>query len=277
MDHQREATPELGLAHHGEKMRIGTVAVGPGEPVYIVAEIGGNHNGNLDTAYALIEAAAAAGADSAKFQLFNPNTLYPGRFTHGAVPEEWLPHLKARCHEHGIEFLCSVFDHQTLNAYVAHKPAAIKIASPEAANRELVDRAAATQLPLIISTGAMTLIQALQIQTDTVLLHCVSSYPAPPDEMNLRAIPALLTYRQYVGLSDHTLHPTFAPAAAAALGACLIEKHLTLDRTLQGPDHAHSLEPAEFAAMVEAVRATEAMLGDGNKRVMPSENPDDRR
>jgi N,N'-diacetyllegionaminate synthase len=271
-------------------VNIGNTLIGHGEPVYVIAEIGSNHDGDLDQAKRLIHVAADAGADAAKFQLYRADKLYPGTITPGALPDQWLPLLKTACHEAGIEFLCSIFCAETLAAYLEVQPAAIKIASPEATNLDLLADAARTGLPLIISTGATTWDDLEQLEdtlsdhaldplgfADHVLLHCVSAYPADPAQLNLRAIAEMAeTYYVPVGFSDHTLRTEPAVAAVAA-GACMIEKHLTLDRNLEGPDHPFALEPDEFADMIDSIRQVEQMLGDGNKRVMPSEDPTDRR
>jgi N,N'-diacetyllegionaminate synthase len=264
-------------------MKIGNTPIGHGEPVYVIAEIGSNHDNDLDQAKQLIQTAADAGADAAKFQLYRADKLYPGQITPGALDDVWLPELKTTCHEAGIEFLCSIFCTETLAAYLEVQPAAIKIASPEASNLDLLRACAETGLPLIVSTGAMDwtmLDRSVDVlgNADVVLLHCVSAYPAPPEHLNLRAILSLSKrYNVPVGFSDHTLGSQGVSVAAVALGACVIEKHLTLDRNLEGPDHPFALEPDEFRQMVDAIRQTEQMLGDGVKRVMPSEDPTDRR
>lgn len=264
-------------------IEIGGVPVGPGQPVYVIAEAGSNHNDSLDTAYQLIDAAAQAGANMCKFQLFRADELYPGTITEHAIPDDWLPNLKAHCHIQGIEFLCSVFSTETLHAYLQVEPAAVKIASPEATNLDLLGEAAGTGLPLIVSTGAMdwlTLDRTVEAlwAADVILLHCVAAYPAPPSHLNLAAITAMADrYGLPVGFSDHTLDQTVAPSVAVAAGACMIEKHLTLDRDQPGPDHPFALEPDEFKTMVHAVRLAQVMLGDGEKQVMPSEDPTDRR
>ena len=250
--------------------------------VYVIAEIGSNHDNSLEQAFRLIEVAAEAGADAAKFQLYRADKLYPGTITPGAIPDSWLPGLQAVCVEHDIDFLCSVFDLDTLDAYMSVSPTMIKIASPEATCRRLLDEAADTGLPLIVSTGAMTWADLdLTVDwlgdTEFTLLHCVSAYPAPPAEMNLSVIPTMRDrYDVPVGLSDHTLG-TSASVAAVALGATIIEKHLTVDRSLPGADHPFALEPDEFRQMAVAVRETLLMLGDGVKRVQPSEDSTDRR
>ncbi len=262
-------------------MRIGSRLIGQG-PVYVIAEVGSNHDGSLDQAKRLICVAAEAGADCVKFQLYRADTLYPGSHTAGAVPDEWLPELKECCAGHGVEFLCSVFCMDTLAAYLEVEPSAVKIASPEATDIELLAAVYESGLPAFVSTGAMDWEMLdkteLVLGGPHVLLHCVSSYPSPARQMNLRAIPAMIErYGVPVGLSDHTSNPALAPAVAVALGACVIEKHITLDRRAVGPDHSFALEPTAFGLMVKNVHVAQRMLGDGVKRVQPSEDATDRR
>lgn len=267
-------------------MKIGGVQIGSSHQTYVIAEIGGNHDGSLARAFELIRAAANAGADCAKFQLYRSHKLYPGRDTPGAIPDEWLPELKAACHEDGIEFMCSVFCEETLDAYLLVQPAAVKIASPEALNSPLLRAAAVTGLPLIVSTGAMTKEQVTAMVWETrrrycglALLHCVSTYPVRDyAELNLNAIGVLAReWRIPVGFSDHTEDEITVPQLAVAAGACILEKHLTYDRNADGPDHGFALEPGDFEVMVTVIRQAEDMLGDGVKRVMASEDPTDRR
>ncbi len=263
-------------------VEIGDKSIGPGHPVYVIAEIGSNHDGSLDTAKTLIETAAKCGADAAKFQFYRELELYPGQTTPWALPDWWLLELQECAHNCGVEFMASVFSLETLNVYLMIEPAAIKIASPEATDYELLYCAAATGLPVIVSTGACDMVDVNGVRlflegTDWVLLHCVSAYPARADEMNLAVLPMLA--REYgvpVGLSDHSMERLVAEYAVAA-GASVIEKHLTLDRSLPGPDHPFALEPREFRALVKAIRRVERVMGDGVKRVQASEDPLDRR
>jgi N,N'-diacetyllegionaminate synthase len=264
-------------------VNIGGTRIGPCEPVYVIAEIGGNHDGNIDQAYRLIQHAADAGADCCKFQFYRADKLYPGKVTDGAIPDWWLPELKRACHGEGVEFLCSVFCLETLYAYLEVEPAAVKIASPEATNDELLH--AASCLPMLVSTGALdwhgcySVNQVLKAHcAEYALLHCVSAYPAELDHLGLRVIAEMIRrYRVPIGFSDHSLNPCLAPVVAVSLGACVIEKHLTLDRRSPGPDHSFALEPGEFLMMVDAVRAVPGVLGDGVKRVTPGEDATDRR
>ncbi len=253
--------------------------------VLVIAEIGGNHDGSLGQAFRLIDEAAVAGADAVKFQLFNPDMLYPGKHTEGSIPAAWLGPLDEHCDERGIMFGCSVFDLETLRIYAELGPSWVKIASPEATNLILVG-AAARVAPLFLSTGAMDwamLDRTMSIlgEVDVTLLHCVSAYPAEAREMNLGVMQEMLfrydVYNIDVGLSDHTTDDTIVPSFAVAAGATVIEKHFTLDRRSPGADHSFALEPRQFRSMVSNIRFAEEVLGDGVKVVQPSEDPTDRR
>ena len=296
-----------------------------GRRVFVVAEIGSNHNHDLALAHGLIRAAAQAGADAVKFQLFRANGLYPphaGRvqtpmgqadlrelFEAGELPYEWLPELRDAATHAGVSFVCAAFDEETLDRLAALEPAAIKVASPELNHIPLLRRAARLRRPLICSTGLCTLAdieEALDTirgdwpEPELILLQCVSAYPLPPEQANLGAIRTLRdAFGFAVGLSDHTTEPQRVPAVAVALGARLIEKHFTLDRTLSGPDHSFALEPDDFARMVRTIRLAEelpsdeqlawvrqrydgvaAVLGNGQKTIQPAERelyPNDKR
>jgi sialic acid synthase SpsE len=264
-------------------VHIGDREIGPGYPVYVIAEIGSNHDGDLNLACDLIETAAAAGADCAKFQFYRADELYPGKVTPGAIPDDWLPVLKRVCEGSHVDFLCSVFSGKTLAAYLEVEPSAVKIASPEATDHGLLASARLSGLPVICATGACTqedvdAVRYVLGRCPHILLHCVSAYPAEPDEMNLSAIREMTRrYGVPVGLSDHTTDQIIVPALAVAAGACVIEKHLTHAGPSSSPDHDFSLRPVPFARMVKDIRYAEAVMGDGVKRVMPSEDPHDRR
>lgn len=280
---------------------IGHRIVGPGQPCYVIAEAGVNHNGDVAQAMALIDAAADAGADAVKFQTFRadavaaawaPKARYQLRTTGAAESQQAMLRrleldatahraLIAHARRRGIDFLSSPFDPASVGLLVEMGVPALKLASGELTNVILLRAAAATRLPLLVSTGMSTLEEVTtavgwlrQAGADQVaLLHCVSNYPASEQDANLRAMASLCDALQLpVGWSDHTPGTEIA-LAAVALGAAVVEKHLTLDRTQAGPDHLASLEPAAFAAMVRAIRRVEAALGDGVKRPMPSERP----
>lgn len=270
-------------------VRIGRRTVGGGAPCYIIAEIGSNHDGRLDQAKRLIEAAAKSGADAVKFQSIKYDAIWvPGLesaehrrfFSRLDLPESWYPALKKTADRCGVHFLsCPTYD-EAVDLLFDLGVFAYKIASPQTrANLPLVRKAAAKGLPLIVSTGYCGLreidaaVSACREEGNKtlILLHCVSEYPVAPKKANLRAMAALeRRYGVPTGFSDHTLGIT-APTAAAALGAAVLEKHFTLDRTLPGPDHAFAAEPREFAEMAKAVRDAQLMLGDGIKRPTPKE------
>lgn len=264
--------------------------VGDGEPVYVVAELSANHRQDFEQAVALVRAAHAAGADAVKLQTYTPDTLtidsdkdyfriekgtpWEGRTLHDLygqayTPWEWQPRLKDLAEDLGLHLFSSVFDSSAVDFLERMDVPAYKISSFELVDLPLIKQAAATRKPVILSTGMGTLeeiAEAVATARDSgaagiALLKCTSAYPATPDEMHLRTVPHLAdTFQVPVGLSDHTLG--FAVAAAAvALGACIVEKHLTLSRSTPGPDSAFSLEPEEFRAMVNAIRAVERARG----------------
>ena len=240
---------------------------------YIIAEIGVNHDGDVNRAMKLIDIAKLQGADAAKFQLFNAKTCKgPMRKVLEPLELMEIQHraLKQHCDDIGIDYLASVFDDDMLEFAVSLGVDALKIGSGELTNKPLLEEARSSGLEVILSTGMSTLDEigeALDIlgQEKMTLLHCVSAYPCAINDANLRCITKLREiFRVPVGYSDHT-EGTMAACAAVALGACVIEKHMTDDFTRNGPDHRMSIEPAMFGAMVRAIRNTEAMLGDGEK------------
>src|SRR4029453_1715547 len=273
--------------------------IGPGAPVFIAAEAGVNHNGDPALARRLVDAAAQCGADAVKFQTFRVAALVSRRApkagyrveTTGAgesqrdmlagleLSLEVLAELKDRATKHGLIFFSAPFDEESADVLDALAVALFKVPSGEITNLPLLRHVAAKGRPIILSTGMADLeevgqaVAAIRAAGDPPLavLHCLSAYPAPVGEVNLRAMDSLASrFGCPVGFSDHTLGIEIA-VAAAARGAAIIEKHLTLDKTLPGPDHRASLDPAEFGAMVRAIRAVESALGDGVKRPMPSE------
>jgi len=282
-------------------MIIATHKVGPDNPAYIVAELSANHNGSLDRAMDIIRAAKVAGADAIKLQTYTPDsitiksdresfrikggTLWDGKTLHdlygeASTPWDWHAPLQKLATELGLDFFSSPFDCSAVDFLEKLNVPAYKIASPEIVDLQLIEKAAKTGKPLIISTGMATreeIAEALETARqcgakDIALLKCTSAYPARAEDMNLRAIPELAKLFQVpVGLSDHTLGIA-APVAAVVLGACIVEKHLTLSRSDPGPDSAFSLEPQEFKAMVEAVRVAEKALGVGQVGPSPAEN-----
>lgn len=275
--------------------------VAPGAPTYIIAELSANHGQKFDEAMRLVEAAHAAGADAVKLQTYTADTLtlacdrpefkigkgtiWAGRTLHDLyqeayTPWDWQPKLKDRATELGLHCFSSPFDPTAVDFLEKMHVPAYKIASFELVDLPLIERCAATGKPLIMSTGMATRTEIDEAvaaarrggATQIALLKCTSGYPAPVEEMNLRTIPDMMqSFDLPIGLSDHTLD-VGVPVAAVALGACIIEKHLTIRRSDGGPDAAFSLEPAEFRAMVEQVRITERALGRVNYEVSQKES-----
>ena len=261
------------------------------DSVYIVAELSANHNQRHEYAIDLIHAAKDGGADAVKIQTYTPDTItinsnakwfridrgtiWDGQtlyelYREAATPWEWQPELQQLANDLDMEFFSSPFDHTAVDFLEKLNVPAYKVASFELVDIPLIEKIAATGKPIIFSTGMATaeeIEEAIQAAKRAgasrfALLKCTSAYPALPEQANLRTIPDLMgRFRVPVGLSDHTFGIT-VPVAAAALGARIIEKHLTLSRKLGGPDSTFSLEPSEFKAMVEAVRATEKSLGE---------------
>ncbi len=261
--------------------------------IYIIAEIGINHNGSLEQATRLIDAAKAAGADAVKFQkrtieaVYTPDELAKPRdsvfgSTNGDLKRalefsrEQYDLLDQYCRKTALDWSASCWDVASVDGIARFGPPWLKIPSALITNGPLLDAYRATGMPLLMSTGMSTEAEvdaAVQVLHDCklVLLHCCASYPAPIDEVNLSA---LLTMQQRYGLpvgySSHTVSP-WPAVMAAVLGAPVIEAHLTLDRTLWGTDQSASLEPKAFAKMVEEIRTWERARGDGIKKVQPSE------
>jgi len=274
-------------------------SIGPRSPPYLIAEAGVNHNGSPELAIRLVDAAADAGADAVKFQTFRAGSLatadapqanYQRERSAAVSQQAMLRELElpvgglraafARAAERGIIAFSTPFDLDSAELLVSLGVPALKIGSGDLTNLFLLRGVAAAGLPVILSTGMATLdevdlaMAAVRAAGDPplALLHCLSAYPAPPRETNLRAIPTMRDrYGVEVGFSDHTLGLA-APVAAVALGATIVEKHLTLDRGLAGPDHAASTEPGELAALARALREAHEALGDGVKRPQRAES-----
>jgi len=271
-------------------IEVGSRRIGVAESVYVVAEISANHNQDYEVAAHTIQAAKESGADAVKLQTYTPDTMtlpsnsehfrigkgtiWEGRnlydlYREAYTPWEWQPKLKAIADDLPIDLFSSPFDPSAVDFLEEMGVPAYKVASFELIDIPLIERVARTGKPLIISTGMATLAEIEEAVrtvrdaggTQIALLKCTSAYPAAPDEMNLRTIPHLAeTFQTPTGLSDHSLGIA-VPAAAVALGACIIEKHFTLSRQVPGPDSGFSLEPHEFKNMVEAIRTVEKALG----------------
>ena len=243
--------------------------------IFVIAEAGVNHGGDVNVAKRLIDAAKAAGADAAKFQYFSSYKLWrDDRIKHLELHFSEFVILHNYCKNVGIEFLCTPFGVEEV-VLLRQLVKRWKIASGCITRMPILDAVNDTGLPVILSTGMATMqeiaVAEQVLSNDLTLLHCTSAYPCPLDQVNLRAMIELRdTFRTPVGYSDHTKGITVA-IAAAAMGASVIEKHLTLDCTASGPDHAASIEPEEFRVMVRAIRDVETAMGNGAKRVMPSE------
>lgn len=276
--------------------------IGGGAPVFIIAEAGSNWRMGTAVrdramARALIEVAAQAGADAVKFQTYRAQTVYVPNageseylseagikedisaiFDDLSMPYEMIGELAAYCAECGIIFMSSPFSVADFQAVDPYTPLH-KIASYEISHLRLIEAAARSGKPLILSTGASA---PDDIQwaldwfyecggTAIALMQVTAKYPAPLDTLALRVIPTLADYGVPVGLSDHSLDPVIGPVGAVALGASVIEKHYTLDKRLPGPDHAFALDPEELALMVLSIRNMEAALGASEKQVQPAE------
>lgn len=249
--------------------------------VFLIAEAGVNHNGSLQIAKRLIEAAKDAGADAVKFQLFESRKLWgDDRIKHLELRYGDMEKLHEHCQYIGIEFMCTPFGVAEL-LFLKPLLKRVKIASGCITRKPLLQAARETGLPCIVSTGMSTR-EDIDGVMDVLgwgygrthshtLLHCTSAYPCRLEDVNLRAMDHLSEYTGWpAGYSDHTNGITVA-IAAAAMGATVIEKHMTLDRDMEGPDHKASISPREMRALRVALIEVEAALGDGVKRVMPSE------
>jgi N,N'-diacetyllegionaminate synthase len=282
-----------------DQLHIDGKVIGHGQPCFIIAEAGINHNGDVGLAKRLIDVAVDAGADAVKFQTFRvdlltapdaPKARYQATATGAGesqgdmlrkseLPPEAFAELDAYCHERGIIFISTPFDHESVEVLANLGVPAFKVPSGEVVNLPLLRHIASKGKPIILSTGMSYIseveraIRAIHEagNDQLVVLHCVSNYPAAPRDVNLRAMQTIAqAFQVPVGFSDHTLGIEI-PLAAVAMGACVIEKHFTLDRAMPGPDHGASLEPHELRAMVTGIRKVEQALGDGIKQPADSE------
>jgi len=279
------------------ELRIGDRSIGPAAPVMVIAEIGVNHDGSVARALELVEIAARCGADAVKLQIFRAHALmhassafagYQKERVGADSPIEMLQKYElsaidtrrvvARIRELGMLPIATPFSLDDIAAVVELGLPAIKIASPDVVNRPLLERAAATGKPLLVSTGAATLdeVQGAAVwlrdwHAPFSLLHCVSAYPTPDDCANLCWIGELASrFTVPIGYSDHTT-TILSGALAVAAGACVLERHLTYDRSAQGPDHSASSDPEQFSQYVRLAREARLLRGMPGKRVLPIE------
>lgn len=283
------------------EVKIGNKMVGDGHPAYVIAEIGINHNGDLGIAKQMIDAAVHAGADAVKFQKRTPDVATPSEQQNQMRETPWgyISYLEYRykvefnedqyceidkyCRKSGIAWMVSVWDEPSVEFMEKFDTPAYKIPSASLTDSTLIRRARATGKPLILSSGMSTMEQIRKgvdaaDEKDLVLMHCTSTYPCEPEELNLKMVETLR--REFpnipVGYSGHEVG--LVPSAiAVAFGACMVERHLTLDRAMWGSDQAASVEPGGFERLVKYIRVTEASLGDGVKKVYASEQSSLRR
>ncbi len=282
-------------------IRVGNTRIGRDCPCFIVAEAGVNHCGNIDLAFELIESASQSGADAIKFQCYVTEDLVTidapkARYQEsdmGSTTKQYemlkaleldakdLAKLRDHCLKKGIMFICTPYDQRSVDTMEdIEQPMIYKIASTDTTNTPFLKYIASKNRPVILSTGmcslgevelAVNTLKESGLENRIIILQCTSEYPVPMQDVNLRAMETMeRAFCCPVGFSDHTFGIE-ASSWAVAMGACMIEKHLTLDRTLSGPDHKASIEPTEFASLVNSIRQIEVALGDGIKRVMPSE------
>jgi N-acetylneuraminate synthase len=277
------------------ELKIGKRFVGDGHPAFIIAEIGINHNGDLEIAKKMIDAAVHAGADAVKFQKRTPEICTPPEQQKQMRETPWgyITYLDYRrkvefgeaeyreidrhCKEKGIPWMVSVWDEQSVDFMEKFDTPAYKVPSASLTDHELMRHVRRTGKPVIISTGMSTMEEikrGVKVigNENLVIMHCTSTYPCEPDELNLRMIETLRHEfpKNPIGYSGHEVG-LVPSAVAVALGACMVERHLTLDRAMWGSDQAASVEPGGFERLVKYIRVSEASLGDGVKKVYQSE------
>lgn len=277
------------------EVKIGNRMVGDGYPAFVIAEIGINHNGDLGIAKQMIDAAVHAKADAVKFQKRTPDVATPPDQQNQMRETPWgyISYLDYRykvefneeqyceidkyCKEKGIAWMVSVWDEPSVDFMQKFDTPAYKIPSASLTDTKLIRKARATGKPLILSSGMSTMEQihkGVQVagEDNLILMHCTSTYPCEPEELNLKMVETLR--REFpdlpIGYSGHEVG-LVPSAVAVALGACMVERHLTLDRAMWGSDQAASVEPGGFERLVKYIRVTEAALGDGVKKVYDSE------
>ena len=277
-------------------VKIGDRWVGDGHPTYVVAEIGINHNGDIEIAKRLMDAAKHAGVDAVKFQKRTPELCTPPdqRNVMRETPWGYITYLEYRhkiefgeeeyrevdryAREIGITWFVSVWDEPSVDFIEAFDPVAYKVPSAALTDHGLLRKLRSTGRPIILSTGMSTIdqikaaVELLDLD-NLIICHTTSAYPCPPEELNLRMVQTLKeTYPCPIGYSGHEVG-LIPSVVAVALGACLVERHITLDRAMWGSDQAASVEPGGFERLVKYIRVTELSLGDGVKKVYDSELP----
>jgi len=276
-------------------VKIGEQWVGPGHPSFIVAEIGINHNGDISIAKKLIDVAAEAGCNAVKFQKRSVDIVYSqeelarprespfgstnGDLKHGLeFNQEQYLEIDEHCRLRGLPWFASAWDEASVDFIAQFNPPCFKIASASLTDDNLLCHHRIYKKPIILSTGMSALEQidhAVQIlgKENLIVLHCTSTYPAKLEELNLKVIPRLMErYNVPIGYSGHEVG-LYTSLAAAVLGACFIERHITLDRSMWGSDQAASVEPQGFIRLIKDIRAVETAMGDGIKRIYDSEQP----
>jgi N-acetylneuraminate synthase len=278
------------------EIKIGKRMVGDGHPAYVIAEIGINHNGDIEIAKRLIDAAIDAGVDAVKFQKRTPELCVPPDMQKVMRETPWgyITYLDYRyrvefgaeeyaeidryCQERGVDWFASVWDEPSVDFIEAYNPVCYKIPSASLTDHDLLSHVRRTGRPVILSTGMSTMEQicaAVEIlgQENLVITHATSTYPCDPEELNLMMIPTLRsTFNCPIGYSGHEVG-LITSVVAVSLGACMVERHITLDRAMWGGDQAASVEPGGFGRLVHYIRVTEKSLGDGRKQVYQSEMP----
>ncbi|MHA7733138.1 N-acetylneuraminate synthase family protein [Nitrosopumilus sp. S6] len=279
-------------------VKIGNKTIGDGYPCYIIAEIGSNFDGNLAKAKKLIKLAKSCGADAAKFQAFKTENLIAKKgfeqktafqsrwkksvwnvYQDAELPRDWHNELNSYAKKLGIHFFTSPWDFEAVDILAKSKSPAIKIGSGDISYHEILKYIGSKNLPILLATGASTLketSEAIDVIKSTgnkkiVLMQSITEYPSPIEDANLKVLKTLKDkFKLNVGYSDHS-PGSLVCFASVALGACVIEKHFTLDPKLSGPDHPHSMSPKDFKFMVQQIRTLESALGDGIKKVEKSE------
>jgi N-acetylneuraminate synthase len=279
------------------EVRLGDRLIGDGYPAYVIAEVGINHNGDVEIAKSIVDAAVHAGADAVKFQKRTPAVSTPpeqqqqmrntpwGYITYLEYREkvefglEQFRAIDAHCRAKGIHWFVSVWDEPSVDFIQQFETPAYKVPSASLTDHDLLKRVRETGKPVILSTGMSTMKQirsAVKVvgTEDLVIMHCTSSYPCEPEELNLKMLHTLREEFPVnpIGYSGHEVG-LVPSAVAVALGACMVERHVTLDRAMWGSDQAASVEPGGFERLVKYIRVTEASLGDGVKKVYESEKP----